>query len=199
MLDRSPREADPLLDRKYFERRENMTVLLVERGAREVEHVHGTLFDHLLRTEGLLLAWGCPETVALAGLCHAAYGTDGFPTSLLTLDERGLLANVAGDDVEELVYFYASCDRGFLYPNLVNHSSTFSFRDRFTKEVALATTNQLQDFVDLTLANEFDVGTFGSPSRRPPEWLVKMSNAFGDLASESLRHNLEERLLQLSG
>ena len=199
MSDRSSREADPLLDRNYLERRGNVTVLLVERGARDVEHLHGTLFDHLLRTEGLLLAWDCPRTVALAGLCHAAYGTDGFPTALLTRDERGLLAKVAGDDVEELVYFYASCDRGFLYPNLVNHSSTYSFRDRFTKEVSLSVTKQLGDFVDLTLANEFDVGTFGAPSRTPPEWLVKMSNAFGYLASESLRQHLEESLSELSG
>jgi hypothetical protein len=33
----------------------------------------------------------------LAGLCHAFYGTDGFPGALLPLDRRGELAAAVGD------------------------------------------------------------------------------------------------------
>ena len=56
--------------------------------------------------------------MSLAGLCHAVYGTDGFPTALLAVTERHVLSGIAGADVEELVYLYASCDRKFSYPRL---------------------------------------------------------------------------------
>jgi hypothetical protein len=38
------------------------------------------------------------------GLCHAAYGTDGFSTALLRLDERFMLAEMIGAETEQLVY-----------------------------------------------------------------------------------------------
>ncbi len=50
---------------------------LEEWGARSHSHPGGTLLDHLVRTESMLRHWGAPDEVALAGLCHAAYGTDG--------------------------------------------------------------------------------------------------------------------------
>jgi hypothetical protein len=99
-------------------RRDEAVELLVRLGAGAVPHVHGFLLDHLQRTEGLLRRWGCSETVSLAGLCHTAYGTDGFAPYLLPLDGRSTLGRTVGPEVEGPVYFYASCDRGFTYPTL---------------------------------------------------------------------------------
>jgi hypothetical protein len=49
------------------------------RGADSVEHPGGTLLEHLRRVADRLGRQGAdPDTVA-AGLCHAAYGTAGFP------------------------------------------------------------------------------------------------------------------------
>ena len=141
---------------------------------------------HLQRTELLLRSWGCPERLSTAGLCHATYGTDGFPTALLTLEHRNVLSEVAGPDVEALVYLYASCDRSFVYPSL-SSTGPFVFRDRFTGQTYVAAQDELQDFVDLTLANEFDVGFVRSGSHRPPDWLFIMFDGFQHLAGAPVR------------
>jgi hypothetical protein len=146
--------------------------------------------DHLERTELLLRRWGCTETVSLAGLCHAAYGTDGFATALLTLDQRDVLSGVVGPDVEGLVYLYASCDRGVVYPRL-GVGSRVDFRDRFTGRDFLPAERQLQDFVDLTLGNESDVGVVGPGADEPPEWLVAMFNRFQHYASPSVQDGFQ--------
>jgi hypothetical protein len=53
------------------------------RGAETVAHPGGTLYAHLGRVHDRLAALGHPPQVALAGLAHAAYGTDGFDLTLL--------------------------------------------------------------------------------------------------------------------
>jgi hypothetical protein len=166
-------------------RREQIVEFLQGRGARDIAHLNGGLLEHLERTELLLRRWGCSEVVSLAGLCHAVYGTDGFPTALLTLGERHVLPGVAGADVEALVYLYASCDRRFSYPRL--SQSGVDFRDRFTGRSFSPSEGQLRDFVDLTLANESDVGLIGTNNQEPPEWLLAMFKQFQHLASASVR------------
>ncbi|MGO9876859.1 MAG: DUF6817 domain-containing protein [Acidimicrobiia bacterium] len=177
-------------------RRTQALRLLRDRGAAEIEHVNGCLLDHLERTEGRLRSWGCSETVSIAGLCHATYGTDGFATALMGLDERDLLSAAVGRDVEALVYLYASCDRGFVYPSLAK-GAAFSFRNRYTTHMFSPSDRQVQDFVDLTLANESDVGTGGSRAEDVPEWLISMYDQFHTFASESVqygfRHDVERQ------
>lgn len=170
--------------------REEVVQFLHARGAADIDHLNGTLFEHLERTEMILRRWGCPEVVSMAGLCHAAYGTDGFPTALIELEERNLLSEVAGPDVEALVYLYASCDRGFVYPRL-QRSARMEFRDRFTSQIFLPTEFQLRDFVDLTLGNESDVGLVGPDADEPPGWLMAMFEYFQHLASEPVRRGFQ--------
>jgi hypothetical protein len=167
-------------------RRERVTGFLHERGADQIDHLNGTLFDHLERTELLLRRWGCSEVVSIAGLSHAVYGTDGFPTALVALEDRGVFTGVAGSDVEALVYLYACCDRRFVYPRL-SDGVRMDFRDRFSGRTFLPAKPDLRDFVDLTLANEFDVGVVGPTAAEPPEWLWTMFNQFQHLASQPLR------------
>jgi hypothetical protein len=168
------------------ERREAVIRFLNTHSAHEIDHLNGTLFDHLVRTELLLRRWGCSEVVSVAGLCHATYGTDGFPTSLLAVEERDQLEEVVGSDVEALVYLYASCDRGFVYPTL-GHGQEIEFRDRFTGLTFVPTHSQLRGFIDLTLGNEFDVGFGDQDAGDPPAWLVAMFEHFEHLASEPVR------------
>jgi hypothetical protein len=177
-------------------RRQQVVQLLQTRGADQIAHLNGTLFEHLERTELLLRSWACSETVSLAGLSHAVYGTDGFPTALLTLEERTVLREVAGPDVEALVYLYASCDRAFVYPRL--SSGPMDFRDRFTGLTFLPAGGELRDLVDLTLANESDVGLVGTGSDEAPEWLHTMFSLFQHLASASVRDGFD-RLTSASG
>jgi hypothetical protein len=129
--------------------------LLVARGAAAVPHPGGTLVAHLRRVGDRLAVHGAGDVVRAAGLCHAAYGTDGFPTALLDLRERPRLRAAIGAAAEGLVHRYASCDRAHLYPQAGDPE--VSFRDRFTGEVTLLPADGLRPFVAVTVANELDV------------------------------------------
>lgn len=41
--------------------------------------------------------WGAPREVRLAGLCHAAYDTDGFDRRLLEVTDSGTLISLIGE------------------------------------------------------------------------------------------------------
>jgi hypothetical protein len=142
-------------------RRASAVAFLRSRSADAVPHRQGTLFDHLIGTERLLRRWGCAEDLCLAGLCHAAYGTDGFAPSLVPWRDRDMVMAALGEGgapVEAIVYFYASCDRSVLYPQLAAEGPV-TFRDRFLGVTVEASEAQLRHFVDLTLANELEIAT----------------------------------------
>src|SRR5215468_11359912 len=73
-------------------------------GAGAIENPGGTLIAHLCRTADLLVSWGASPALTVAGLCHATYGTDGFPTALLPTSRRGDLVAVIGATAEAIVY-----------------------------------------------------------------------------------------------
>ncbi|MEU6380055.1 DUF6817 domain-containing protein [Streptomyces sp. NPDC046909] len=131
--------------------------LLRELGAEEISHPGGNLLTHLHRVRARLAAWNAAPTLQLAGLCHAFYGTDGFPHPLLPLDRRPDLREAIGAEAEELVYFYASCDRKTTYPTLTDPDAPF--RDRFTDGTHTPALPLRQAFVELTAANELDLAT----------------------------------------
>ncbi len=166
-------------------RRRRAVRVLEERGAGTVPHLRGNLLDHLVRTEQLLERWGASAELCLAGLCHAAYGTDGFEAALFGLDERGVLSTAVGSDVEGIVYFYAACDRAFLYPQ-IGAVGASTFRDRFTGARSTPSEVQFLTFVDLTLANEADIATSGHTSKDVPTWFASMVDQFGSAASGSV-------------
>jgi hypothetical protein len=129
--------------------------LLKRLGAQSIPHVNTDLLTHLEGTERILRSWGADEHLCLAGLCHAAYGTDGFPIALVPLPERSVLVSAVGPVAEAIVYRYASCDRQHLYPQL--GAAELSFRDRFTGGEILAGPDVLRPFADLTIANEYEI------------------------------------------
>lgn len=128
---------------------------LASRGAAEIAHPGGTLLAHLLRVGALLDQWGARPALRLTGLCHAWYGTDGFDAGLGSLAFRDELAAIIGTEAEQLVYFYASCDRRFTYRQLAQPAGLF--RDRFTGAVACPPLTLRRDFAELTVANELDI------------------------------------------
>src|SRR5216683_2953566 len=125
-------------------------------GAGAIQHPGGTLLVHLCRTAHLLVSWGASPALTLAGLCHAAYGTDGFPTALLPTSRRNDLVEVIGATAEAIVYFYASCDRGMFLPQLGRHDPP-RFRDRFTQAEFQPEPEMVRQYVELTFANELDI------------------------------------------
>ncbi len=157
--------------------------LLVERGAGGIAHPGGTLLEHLLRVAALLEEWGAPEDVQMAGLCHACYGTDGFPASLLRLDERDVLAGRIGRRAEGWVYLYASCDRSAVYPALRAPGpgpgpGPLQFRDRFTGETSLVAELDAAVLAELTAANELDLVTVN------PAWAASVGAGLFDLVRD---------------
>jgi uncharacterized protein DUF6817 len=134
---------------------EDLGSMLLVRGADELDHAGGTLYVHLHRVAKRLTSLGASDTLALAGLAHAAYGTDGFPTHLFDWQtERSVLEAVIGPEAELLVYRYGSCDRESSWRDLAEHRTV---TDRFTGTAEELTDDELRDFVDLTIVNELDV------------------------------------------
>ncbi|WP_206788477.1 alpha/beta fold hydrolase [Amycolatopsis sp. MtRt-6] len=128
--------------------------LLRDLGAGQVGHPGGNLLDHLRRTGEQVAEWGGSRRARLAALCHATYGTDGFPHPLLPPDRRTRLRAAIGDDAEALVHLYAACDRGRTYAHLGR--TPLPLTDRFTGEVVSLTGDDLTDFALLTIADELD-------------------------------------------
>jgi hypothetical protein len=132
-------------------------------GAEGIVHPGGTLLTHLQRVQARLATWKARPALQLAGLCHAFYGTDGFPTALLPLDCRQDLAAVIGAEAEALVYMYASCDRKASYPAL--DQADAAFHDRFTGRSYVPGSQWRRDFAELSAANELDLAIVDSAFR----------------------------------
>lgn len=130
--------------------------LLRERGAGRMPHPGGTLLEHLLRVARTLADWGADPDVQAAGLCHAAYGTDGFDESLLATGERARLAGLIGERAEALVHLYGGCDRSAVYPQL-GRARPPVFRDRLTGAEFTPADADLRAFAEITAANELDL------------------------------------------
>lgn len=134
---------------------EDLGSLLLVRGADEIDHAGGSLYVHLHRVAKRLGSLGASDTLVLAGLAHAAYGTDGFPTQLFDWrTERPVLESVVGAEAERIVYLYGACDRETTWRDLAEHRTV---TDRFTGTSEELGTEDLRDFVDLTIVNELDV------------------------------------------
>ncbi|MFD0275686.1 DUF6817 domain-containing protein [Kitasatospora sp. NPDC127111] len=132
-------------------------------GAEGIEHPGGTLLAHLRRVSALLASWGARPALVSAGLCHAFYGTDGFPVALLDLGRRAELVEAIGTEAEALVHFYASCDRAASYGQLTEEAGPFV--DRFTGARLRPSLAVRRDFAELTAANELDIAAI-SPELR---------------------------------
>lgn len=133
--------------------------LLVAWGAAKVPHPGGALLAHLERTAAQLAAWGGEQAWVAAGLCHAAYGTEGFPQALVGLADRQSLAEVIGQEAEAIVYAYCGAARadgpaGGRRQGLVH--------DRFTGRGWRPSVALTRALAELSVANELDILAHGA-------------------------------------
>ena len=142
--------------------RDDVVAALEARGAATIDHPGGTLLAHLIRTGALLEGWGASEALVLAGLGHAAYGTDGFPTALFSLDEREAVAGLIGDEAEAIVYRYGACDRQRTLGQL-GRGPDVVWHDRFTAVAAPLSEREASELAELSVANELDIVAQGGP------------------------------------
>lgn len=130
---------------------------------------------------------GARPALRLAGLCHAFYGTDGFPAALLTPDRRDDLVAVIGAEAEAIVYLYASCDRKATYPALDRADAVF--HDRFTGRSHVPGERMRRDFAELSAANEIDLAVIDSGFREEwgPELLALLGRVQDLLSADAWR------------
>jgi uncharacterized protein DUF6817 len=145
---------------------------LRRRGADDIEHAGGSLYEHLGRVYDRLGRLGLDDDVRLAGLTHAVYGTDGFAVSLLDVADRAELRTLVGERAERQVYRYGGCDRGHTWRAL---PVTGSIRNRFTGACDSPPPDELRAFVDLSIVNELDV------AEHDPAVLARHGDYFRDI------------------
>ncbi|MBD1558796.1 hypothetical protein HC752_17835 [Vibrio sp. S9_S30] len=125
-------------------------------GAGDFQHLNGSLEAHLKGTEKVLKSWGSSESLQIAGLFHAAYGTAGFDENMVSLSQRQEIARVIGSEEEALVYLYCSCDRDYVFPQF-GKAQEIQFRDRFNGSVFKLDDSLVRLFCELTVANELEL------------------------------------------
>jgi hypothetical protein len=124
------------------------------RGADRLDHPGGTLLEHLCRVGDRLRRQGTALDTVAAGLCHAAYGTAGFPHALFGLSERDLLVSWIGPGAENLVYLYCASDRRKASPE---DGWPWTLHDRFIGARVTTTDHVARALLDITVANEIDI------------------------------------------
>jgi hypothetical protein len=145
------RGASALRD-PWFDHYERLAAL----GAGEFAHVAGTLAPHLRETAALLARWGNREALCMAGLYHAVYGTAGIHGALVAPAQRAVIADAIGAEAEAIVYLYGACDRDAFHPRIgTPHEARFV--DRFSGSEYPISQSALDDFCELTIANEFEL------------------------------------------
>jgi len=170
----------------------DLIALLGARGAETIPHPGGTLLAHLRRTARRLESWGGGRELVVAGLCHAAYGTQGFPTPLFGVANREVLRDAIGDEAEAIVYAYCALDRAHQRALLDADSSavwasvgTCEMRDRFSGEYWSASEQMRRQLAELSVANELDVVENGNLSGEGLEAIARMINAAGPWLSQA--------------
>jgi pimeloyl-ACP methyl ester carboxylesterase len=135
-------------------RRRRIDRFLAQSGAATTDHPGGTLLAHLHRTGDTLATWGAPDWLVDAARVHAAYGTDGFPDTMVGASRDAITA-VIGARGERFVARYCSCDRKASYPTFASDAPRTV--DRGTGRPTPLSGPELRGFAELTIANELDV------------------------------------------
>lgn len=124
--------------------------------ASDVDHINGSLFEHLKGTYFLLQSWGAGQELCLAGPYHALYGTSGFNNQLISHNERNKAQTILPKKVEHIVYTYCACNRDAFWPQ-IGSASPLIFFNRFTNDQYELTLKELRQFCELTVANELEI------------------------------------------
>lgn len=67
--------------------------------AANIDHINGSLINHLKGTYQLLKSWGAKDELCIAGLYHALYGTSGFDNHLITVNHRNEAKEILGNNL----------------------------------------------------------------------------------------------------
>lgn len=128
---------------------------LREIGCDSTSHMNRNLLEHFQGTYQLLKKWGNSESVCLAGLFHAIYGTETFPNALVTLEKRQEISSVIGEEAEKLVYYYSILTRKTFIGNL-SECNNFHIKSRLNEETIPITELEFRQLVEIFLADRLE-------------------------------------------
>jgi hypothetical protein len=149
--------------------------LLTSLGADQVQHhAQRNLLTHLLATYDLLIAWGRPEAVALAGLYHSIYGTSAFDHACVAPHERGRIEAVIGAAAERIAFLFSAMERD-AFLDTVGSGILVNRFDGTSISVSSAETSAL---CDILLANELDLAIAKKGADRPDKIAKKVGPCF---------------------
>ena len=125
---------------------------------RSQPHSGRTLYDHLVGTYKLLVEWGRAETTCLAGLFHSIYGSFNYRRVTVPVEQRRLVAEVIGEDAEELAYLFSYSRRP---RTLFTATRTFSLDMRNEEQPRPISEETLIRLIEIECANEVEQNTTG--------------------------------------
>lgn len=163
-------------------------------GAGEFLHLNSSLEEHLRGTEALLQSWSASTHVCQAGLFHAAYGTAGFASAMVSTDLRNQIQDLIGRSAEALVYLYCACDRDKFYPT-IGTQAQYQLPNRFNGELITIEPTTLRDLCELTAANELAIAASNTQFRERYgaallELFVRMGKNLSEAAQLDCKHIL---------
>ena len=130
------------------------SALLLELGAHVTSHSRRTLLAHLEGTHDLLVQWGNPPAVCVAGLFHSVYGTYAFHKKSAQMSMRARIRDAIGADAEALVYLFCVTDRRCFYQHL--GESRFLLRDIVHECDLEIDKDNLAALIEIEVANILD-------------------------------------------
>ena len=129
---------------------------LIELSAGEFEYIDLAMIARLDGTRCMLKAWGAREALQQAGLFHQAYCKGQvYDRQLLSQHQRQLIAEVIGQESENIVYHYCACDREHFFNSLMQDAVPM-YIDRFTQSQTCLAPQLLNDLCEIFVATELE-------------------------------------------
>jgi hypothetical protein len=129
---------------------------LLNLGTQEVSHTNSDFYLHLRGVYSYLERWGCLEYVALAGLFHSLYGTEGFQGFTLPLDRRDEIRGLIGDRAERLVYTYCALTYESMRESVLSGGEPHLW-DRFADRLLEVTAQEFTEILWMMMANTLEI------------------------------------------
>uniref|UniRef100_A0A061R3X2 Tetratricopeptide repeat domain containing protein n=1 Tax=Tetraselmis sp. GSL018 TaxID=582737 RepID=A0A061R3X2_9CHLO len=135
--------------------------VLADSAATEIWHKHGNFYAHLHDVWQILNVWNQPLAVCRLGLFHSAYSNSFVSMNLFNPEkDRGRLAEMIGDEAENLVYKFCVIDRQHMEDTVVQNLSVpsegITFRHIRTGEPVHCSAQEIGAFLLETVADYHD-------------------------------------------
>lgn len=140
---------------------ESILTVLQASDAPLIWHKHSSFFDHLREVWVILCGWKQPQATCRLGLLHSAYSNSFVSMNCFDpQSDRQRVAELIGDEAENLVFKFCSIDRQMLEETVLREQTIrregYSLRHIHTGEELPVSGAEAAAFITETLADEVD-------------------------------------------